>query len=461
MNVYDYYYILQIFSYSDITSLGSLPQALEHYPLTPVNSTVTTSTDKVHLSTVIANSSTVSSSIITVNSSTSQKLNKDSPIHLSYIVTYTVWEQLMASSENFQLLQCWTNIFRGRFSVHVVEPNVKVDSSGLAFSFANSASSTPKLSDMFNMSSWYKQWPVSRRLLATMDSRSDFLSVISTFEKNAILVQFDYRPYKQRLCEFSWDTTNLMAELKHYPLLNISRKVCINVNKPLTSEQLRALILGDIPLQNTVIIIDEWRGFGRGRTNIKSKCSKSFKYGYLKPSAMVMKDAKMYAGKYLGGFGQYISVSARFEKVSQKYANMTQQQRRSKIAEAISMIKKTISTHKKQKQINKVYLSYDYGRFGSLSFRRKNFYDSSDLLVKFQQDLYNDEMTHDEYEESFMIFKLQHPAYIAMVQMTIAAKGKCLLQIGWGHCIDFTSYLFKYFHSPELLCIEKSIIIKF
>ena len=81
-------------------------------------------------------------------------------------------------------------------------------------------------------------------------------------------------------------------------------------------------------------------------------------------------------------------------------------------------------------------------------------------VVKFQQDLYNNEMTHDEYEESFMIFKPQHPAYIAMVQMTIAANGKCLLQIGWGHCIDFTSYLFKYFHSPELLCIEKSIIIK-
>ena len=454
---YDHYYILQIFSYSDITSLGSLPQALEHYPLTPVNSTVTTSTDKVHLSTVIANSSTVSSSIITVNSSTSQKLNKDSPIHLSYIVTYTVWEQLMASSKNFQLLQCWTNIFRGRFSVHVVEPNVKVDSSGLAFSFAN-ASSTPKLSDIFNMSSWYKQWPVSRRPLATMDSRSEFLSVISTFEKNAILVQFDYGPYKQRLCEFSWDTTNLMAELKHYPLLNISRKVCINVNKLLTSEYLRALILGDIPLQNTVIIIDEWRGFGSARTNIKSECSKSFKYGYLKPSAMVMEDAKMYADKYLGGFGQYLSVSARFEKVSQKYANMTQQQRRSKITEAMSMIKKNVSTHKEQKQINKVYLSYDYGRFGSSSFRYKNFYDSSDLLVKFQQDLYNNEMIHDEYEKSFMIFKLQHPAYIAMVQMTIAAKGKCLLQIGKGHCIDFTSYLFISFHRPNVQCMYKSIL---
>ena len=244
-----------------------------------------------------------------------------------------------------------------------------------------------------------------------------------------------------------------MAELKHYPLLNISRKVCINVNKPLTSEQLRALILGDIPLQNTVIIIDEWRGFGSSRALVKGECSIKLNYTHLQPSASAMEDATMYAGKYLGGFGQYLSVSARFEKV---YGKTMQKRRRNKVAKAISMIKKTISTHKKQKQINKVYLSYDFGRFGSLLFRRKKFYDSNDLLVKFQQDLYNNEMTHDEYEESFMIFKPQHPAYIAMVQMTIAAKGKCLLQIGWGHCIDFTSYLFKSFHSPELLCLEKS-----
>ena len=377
--------------------------------------------------------------------------------NVSYVVGRSNWEQLMASSTNFQQLMCWTKTLDGPSPVHVVEPDFKADSSGLGLSFIKNNTS-PKLSDVFDLNSWYKQWPTRGGPLATMDSRNEFLSVIGTFEKNAILVQFDYRPSKQRLCEFSWDTTNLMAELKHYPLLNISRKVCINVNKLLTSEQLRALILGDIPLQNTVIIIDEWRGFGSSRALVKGECSIKLNYTHLQPSASAMEDAKMYADKYLGGFGQYISVSARFEKV---YGRTMQKRRRNKVAKAISMIKKTISTHKEQKQINKVYLSYDFGRFGSLSFRRKNFYDSSDLLVKFQQDLYNNEMTHDEYEESFMIFKLQHPSYIAMVQMTIAANGKCLLQIGWGHCIDFTSYLFKYFHSPELLCIEKSIIIKF
>ena len=42
------------------------------------------------------------------------------------------------------------------------------------------------------------------------------------------------------------------------------------------------------------------------------------------------------------------------------------------------------------------------------TFKRNKYYNSSDLLVKFQQDLYNNEMTYDEYEESFTTFKYQH-----------------------------------------------------
>ena len=380
--------------------------------------------------------------------------------NMSYVVGRSNWEQLMASSIDFQQLLCWTKTIDGPSPVHVVEPDFKADSSVLGLSFIKNNTS-PKMSDVVDLNSWYKQWPTARgEPLATMDSRNEFLSVISTFEKNAILVQFDYGPYEQRLCEFSWDTTNLMAELKHYPLLNISRKVCINVNKLLTSEQLRALILGDIPLQNTVIIINEWRGGGGDRVKVKGSCFAQMKYTYLQPNAMVMKDAKMYADKYFGGFGHYISVSARFEKVTRSYASTSQKQRRSKVAQAIDMIMTKVIELREREHVEKVSLSYDYGKFGSWTFRHEKFYDSNDLLVKFQQDLYNNEMTHDEYEESFMILKQQHPAYIAMIQMTIAAKGKCLLQIGWGHCIDFTSYLFKSFHSPELLCIEKSIIIK-
>ena len=379
--------------------------------------------------------------------------------NMSYVVGRSNWEQLMASSIDFQQLLCWAKTLDGPSPVHVVEPDFKADSSVLWVSFIKNNTS-PKMSDVFDLNSWYKQWPTRGGPLAIMDSRNEFLSVISTFEKNAILVQFAYGKFKQRLCTFSWDFTNLMAELKHYPLLNISRKVCINVNKAIISSELRDLILGDIPLQNTVIIINEWWGGGGGRVNVKGSCSAQMKYTYLQPSAMVMEDAKMYADKYLGGFGHYISVSARFEKVTWSYASTSQKQRRSKVAQAIDMIMTKVIELREREHVEKVSLAYDYGKFGSGTFRHNRFYTSQDLLVKFQQDLYSNEMTHDEYEESFMIFKQQHPAYIAMIQMTIAAKGKCLLQIGWGHCIDFTSYLFKSFHSPELLCIEKSIIIK-
>ena len=364
----------------------------------------------------------------------------------------------MASSTNFQQLMCWAKTFKGPTPVHTVEPHFKIDSSGLGTSFINNTISC-KMSDVFELNSWYKQWPTWGEPLATMDSQSEFLSVISTFKKNAILVQFFYEKKGKRLCEFSWNTNTLMAELKHYPLLNISRRVCIDVNKPIKSEHLLDLILGDIPLQNTVIIIDEWRGFGPGRVHVETACSMEFcRYTHLQPSESVIKDAKMYADKYLGGFEQYISVSARFEKLCNKYFTKTPEELQQKSAKAISMIKKSISAQKQQKQIEKVYLSYDFGKFGSITFRKKKFYGLHDLLINFQQDLYNNETTHDEYENSFKIFKQQNPAHIAMVQLTVAAKGKCLLQIGSGNCIKFTSYLFQSFHTPENLCMQKSIV---
>ena len=101
---------------------------------------------------------------------------------------------------------------------------------------------------------------------------------------------------------------------------------------------------------------------------------------------------------------------------------------------------------KEKVHIERVYLSYDYGKFGSRTFAQKLFYNSSDLLIKFQQDLYSRQVSHFDYENSFKTLKWQYPGYIAIVQMTLASKGKCLYQVGPGHCTEFVASLFKAFH---------------
>ena len=56
-------------------------------------------------------------------------------------------------------------------------------------------------------------------------------------------------------------------------------------------------------------------------------------------------------------------------------------------------------------------------------------------------------MSLREYEQSFMTLKYQHPAYVAMVQMVLVSRGKCLLRIGTtGKSSAYVISLFKKFH---------------
>ena len=109
---------------------------------------------------------------------------------------------------------------------------------------------------------------------------------------------------------------------------------------------------------------------------------------------------------------------------------------------------------KQKSSVERVYLSYDFGQFGSRTFASHgHFYNSSDLLIKFQEDLYEGRLNHSAYEHSFMTLKYQNPGYIALVQMTLSSKAKCLLKIGWGSSIEFVTVLFQNNHTQPFCMI--------
>ena len=167
----------------------------------------------------------------------------------------------------------------------------------------------------------------------------------------------------------------------------------------------------------------------------------------------MLKDAEIYANKYLGGFGQYISVSARFENVEVYYEGHTPQHKRNAVKMAITESLEKIRMLKDKHSKSSVYLQYDYGKFGSDTFKYASYFNASDLLAGFQHDVYEGRMSHDEYEQSFMTFSSRNPGYIAMVQMAVSSMGQCLLAIGSGHCPRFVVGLFKTVHSAPL-CID-------
>ena len=379
----------------------------------------------------------------------------------NFVVSLHFFEQLMASAYNFVQLQCWAKTLHTNFSISVVEPHVRHNHSILGFTFENTT--LPMAGDVFDLNSWRTQWPKKGGPLSRMISKAEFLHNIYTFKKNVILVDMDYKVTTNKAeCNFSWDISGLKNSLKHYPLLNITRKVCLYGFAPTLAKDFEDLIVGDIRIQNTVIIFREWRGLKQGNDKIRMKIPQcavdrvKSTYSLLQPSATVLKDAEMYANKYLGGFNQYVSVAARFELVAWDYWRLTTIQRRRAVTGAGQEAMLKVKVLKERAGVEKVYLSYDYGKLGSQTFEHLHFYHSSDLLEKFQEDLYDGILSYKEYNQSMLTFSFQNKGYIAMVQMTLASKGKCLLRIGWGHCIDFVTGLYKLYHPDKLQCLACS-----
>ena len=355
----------------------------------------------------------------------------------------SLWEQLLHATNNFLQLQCWAKTLGPHFST--VEPHLKTNGSVLGFSFGTTQFTNISLSSVYDMNKWYKVWPQS--LITPIISKEKFKDEITRFDKKVVLVQFKYKP-----CQFDWNITTLLKDLEQYERLTVTRKVCINVADPLTATEFNQKVLGstgDHSFQNTLIIFKEWRGINPGRTYLKLvSCSNLKVIGKIRPNQLVVDDAEIYANKFLGGFGQYISVSARFEKVSQRYWTKKLEQLRQEVRAAITESVTKVHELKQKSSVERVYLSYDFGQFGSRTFESHgNFYNSSDLLIKFQEDLYEGRLNHSAYEHSFMTLKYQNPGYIALIQMTLSSKGKCLLKIGWGSSIEFVTFLFQNSHS--------------
>ena len=171
------------------------------------------------------------------------------------------------------------------------------------------------------------------------------------------------------------------------------------------------------------------------------------------------KDAESYVNTHLGGIDKFISVSARFEKMSRKYPSMTTVQKQREIAVLTPQALSIVREFEREYSVRKVHLAYDYGQFGSGTFRSQNYYSSEDMLVKFQNDLYNGTVSFAEYEDSYRALSSTNPAYIALVQIAVSSMGRCLVQIGWGHITDMTREHFMRNHqSPYCIkCIPNDV----
>ena len=363
-----------------------------------------------------------------------------------YVVAFGFWEQLMGATRNLLQMQCWASTLGS--GVSVVQPLLLSNSSGLGLSFASDRTDVSKLGldTLFNMTTWSQQW-TGASPLAPLVSREDVISEISQFKKSVVLVEVKFSSTLYTKCRFTWDVMHVMEGLIQYQNLNVARNVCINAEKAISPSTFRSLVLGDLVPQDSLIIFQEWRGLNMWRMNINLRsCTEQADRHHLHLSNQVWKDAKNYVNTHLGGIGQFISTSARLEQMYVKYTALTLEQKQIKIKTLIPQALSEVRELQRKHSVKNVYLTYDYGRFGSGTFKDRHYYYLEDTLKKFQTDLYNGTVSFAEYEESLRALSYTHPAYVALVQMAVSSMGKCLVQIGWGHVINLTKELFKRTH---------------
>ena len=360
-----------------------------------------------------------------------------------YVVALHIFEQLTKATSNLLQLQCWA----ARYNLGVVMPTVI----GSRFSFSfNKALPTVgmDMEQLFDVNQLREY--TDKKGLAPLVPQQEFSHDISHHKRNAILVSMEYGDRKEGPCSYKWDETEL-ANIQKTAQLEVTRRVCIKMASITGSvDEFDKTIYGDLCPKDSVVIIDLWKGIAHhrnpDRVNIDLDCSDAETFSCdMALSPRLLKDAEDYAHKYLGtGLGEYNAIMARFERMNsiKKDINKHVDQ---VIAKWKDMKKKTATT----------FLAFDYGTFGSDTFRSNNYYDSKVRLEDLHHIIYGGRLSFQEWEKSFSeISHTNHSGYIALLQLQLVAHAKCVV-----FASDKSSFVQHAFHlyediHPHNKCIE-------
>ena len=356
-----------------------------------------------------------------------------------FVVVLSFWEQQTKASQNLLDLAVWAAMH----NLKVVEPLV---SDSLTFTFDESRSmKMVKMGDMYDMNDW--EMFAKRNGISSIVKRETFLNETSHFQKNVILVQIVYR----NGCTFArHNESGLDSFMKGNEYLTEVRRQCISNNQP-SAQAFSKLVFGEVSPQDSVVIIDEWRGFGTDdRVNFKTTLPYNKVRTYVKqrvPSDRILKDAESYAQTHLGGFGNYIAIVGRFEVTIERYYKVEVKKRQEAVKQCMKSALQIWNETKIKTSTSSTFLAFDYGKFGSITFKIGNYYGSEDDLRQFHHTIYGDTWSVEEWEQSFIdISHREESSYCSLLQLVIAAHAKGIILVGRSSFQKYLSALYVKYH---------------
>lgn len=275
----------------------------------------------------------------------------------------------------------------------------------------------------------------------------------------------------QNCYEFEAGRLEVLSKEEGFCFVRIIEAICSHKNiLKISDKDVQEVIFGDWPPDQVTIFFNKWETSWFVENDdldnpfTCKRIGKSSSKEQFLPSPRLLSDAKYYETHFLRS-GNDVALMLRIEHIIHF---VHQQQFSSNGWTVDKCLTEAFEVTKARQNIGYPMVTLDIGTFGSASLSQTLKVDMDDLTEKAKlllTKLYNDQLTFEEWEESFTKASggVEHSGYIAALQRTLASRAKCLVLAGGGNFQDLAlkDYLRNHPNKQDqcihLVCVKNEI----
>ena len=371
-----------------------------------------------------------------------------------YVTALEFWDQQTFSIQNILSLQVWA----GWLGVGVLEPFLVGTKFGLPLgdheSFhRNGSVSYLAMGDVYDMEQWNLETSKYHYEMSPFTPWKDFLADAPRDVPFFNLGRFTGRNNIEK------EVTNYNRTLAKLGFRLVeARYLQLDWHKPVTETDLKAELYkgGKSPGEFTVI-------FGCWNRQELTHVFRALQFNMLfgssvvslEPSRRLKEDATQYRLRHLSSNGSYIGVLVRAEWL---IMNRGPDNRKYVLNGCLNRALGWLHSLRNQTGLADVFVGMDIGRFGSTTLRDLRMEYIQRLGEDFLRAAYRDpRVTLRNWEETFTaVSSSSVPGYVAFLQKSVAANGRCLILIGFGSFQRHALQMYMKLHRKQDYCYLKT-----
>ena len=229
----------------------------------------------------------------------------------------------------------------------------------------------------------------------------------------------------------------------------VVRELCITAqpHHRLAISEFSEKILGNFSAHEVTIAFQEWSQRAAGDILDMDEAHLPMALVHslpLKPSKWIESDADAYISRYLKN--DFVAILLRVEWLTM-YSSLVIYNKT--VSDSLNRTLSFVNAARCKVGTDSIFLGMDIGQYGSRTIKTPNSEIARQVIERhFFHSIYPDpEMTISKWEHSFEeVSQSEVPGYIALLQKTVAVRGKCLLMIGSGSFQKHALELYKSLH---------------